>query len=329
MATSMWLKVNGVQATLQGNQWDNTLGSFFKVLQFGFSPLFINKDEAGNPIVTNIYQADGTTPAYSAQAYADMEDTLTSDQYFYQPYGKENVTGDGYGGNTYAKQTQFDSDSKYTLDSRLISDPAVTTGATNVLVLQLDDAEVGGHPLDYYYQNPYQIPFYRISNLKLQNETLDTSSHELTAMGTGTTFDINAYVYAQEGSWFVIPGTDFDSTVKNGDDLNRDGVISPGESVAAYRYHHYNYQIVFTGAIMENQTATVGNATSDVNLWTDKWSTVKMTVPTAAPTYDSADPATSNFNDILYYYDPTAATGVLSTDTGFHAPVASGLIYQG
>jgi hypothetical protein len=61
----------------------------------------------------------------------------------------------------------------------------------------------------------------------------------------------------------------------------------------------------------------------------DKWATVKMSVPTATPTYDSADPATSNFNDILYYYDPTAATGVLSTDTGFHAPVASGLIYQG
>jgi len=330
MATSMWLKINGIQATLQGDQWDSTLGSFFKVLQFGFSPLFVNKDNAGNPIVTDIYQADGTTSAYPAQAYADMEDTLTSDQYFYQPYGQENVTPT-YGGNTYAKQTQFDKDSKYTLDSRLISDPAVTRGATNVLVLQLNDAEVGGHPLDYYYQNAYQIPFYRISNLKLQNETLDNSSHELTAVGTGATFDINAYVYAQEGGWYVIPGTDFDSAVKNGDDLNRDGVISQGESVAAYRYHHYNYQIVFTGAIMENQTATVSDvaANSDVGLWMDKWATVKMTVPTATPTYDSENPATSNFNDILYYYDPTAAAGTLSTDPGFHAPAAPGLIYQG
>ena len=317
MATSVWLRLDGQQATLQGNQWDAALGGFSKVLQFGFAPLFVNKDNGGNPIVTG-----------AAQVYADMEDTLTSDQYFYQPYGKEAINADGYGSDTnYTLQKKYDSDAKYTLDSRLITDPVVTPGTSKPLVLQLDNMEIGGHPLDYYFNNQYQIPFYRFSNLKLQNETLDPSSHELTQIGTGTTLDINAYVYAQEGSWCVIPGTDFDKDVKNNDDLNRDGVISPGESVAAYRYHRYNYQIVFTGAIMENQTSEV----SEVGAWTDKWATAKMNVPSVTQAYNSNDPANSNLNTILYYYDPTAALGMPYSDNGFQVPITLGvdIEYQG
>src|SRR5690606_21336419 len=122
------------------------------------------------------------------------------------------------------------------------------------------------HPLDYYFQNSHQIPFYRISNLKLEYETLDAGTHDFSHLGVGSTLEINAYVYAQEGGWQVIPGTYFDTDVQNGQDLNRDGVISQGEQVAAYRYHRYNYQIVFHGAIMENQTASMEH----VKDWTDK-----------------------------------------------------------
>jgi hypothetical protein len=314
MATSVWLKLNGQQATLQGNQWDGTINNFYKVLQFGFSPLFINKDNGGSSIITG-----------TAQNYADLEDALTADQYFYQPYGKEAINDDGYGSTSnYSLQMKYDSDAKYTLDSRLIADPSVIAGS-NVLVLQLNDAQIGGHSLDYYFQNDYQIPFYRISNLKLQSEVTDDSSHELTQLNNGTTLDINAYVYAQEGSWCVIPTTYFDNDVKNNDDLNRDGVISPDESIAAYRYYRYNYQIVFTGAIMEDQTAQI----SDVNDWMEKCATVKMTVPTTAPTYNSADPANGNFDSVLYYYDPTAA--VETPDNGFQIPITPGveIVYQG
>jgi hypothetical protein len=316
MATSVWTLLNNVQTPL------SLIPGLDIVNQFGFSPIFI----------------DSTTPQNEA------EDILTTDQYFYQPHattapdatypyyypGVQNLTG-AYTSN-YAGQIKYDTDAQYTLDSRTLE--ASPIAGSNEIVLQQNDATVGTNTVQYYFTNKtsptdtshYPMPFYRLSNLKLQNESFDSSTPpNLDQMDVGTTFDINAYVYAQEGGWYVIPGSNFDSSVKNNDDLDRDGVISQGESVAAYRYHRYNYQIVFTGAIMENQTATA----SDVGDWTDKWATVKMTVPTAAPTYDSKNPATSNFNDILYFYDPTAAQGFLNTDVGFHEPVASGLIYQG
>src|SRR5690606_32887850 len=88
MATSVWMWMNGQQAILQDNIFNTMLDSFGKVLQFGFSPLLINRDESGDYI-------DGR-PGYAQ--YADWEDTLTSDQYFYQPrqtdgQGAENIDG--------------------------------------------------------------------------------------------------------------------------------------------------------------------------------------------------------------------------------------------
>lgn len=317
MATSVSIWMNNLQAPL------SIVPGLNLVNQFGFSPIFI----------------DTSTPQNAA------EDVLTTDQYFYQPHEKtapdsaypnyfpgiQNLSG--VYKSSYVGQNQYDVDAQYTLDSRVLEQTPNTD--TNEIVLQLNDAAVNGtYTVQSYFTSKtqstdtahYPIPFYRLSNLKLQNEDFDTSSApKLNRVGTGITIDINAYVYAQEGGWYVIPGTDFDANVKNGDDLNRDGVVSQGESVAAYRYRRYNYQIVFTGAIMENQTASA----SDVADWADKWATVKMTVPTITPTYDSADPSTSNFNGIMYFYDPSAVQGAVDADVGFHAPVSAGLIYQG
>ena len=355
MATSVWLWMNNQQAILTDNVFNTSLNSFGNVLQFGFSPLFVNRDAAGDPIVTDAPYAD----------YADWEDALTSDQYFYQPrnittgVGVENITNpsaDNHNDANYKTQAEYDSLKAgnfrvhYTLDSRLIENVAANGSAdgSNDIAMSLDNALVDPNR-NYTVQDYFtaktgydqdldkfaSIPYYRLSNLKLQQESVDNSTHELGQLGTAKMFDINAYVYAQEGGWQIIPGTYFDADVKNGEDLNRDGVVSQGEHAAAYRYHRYNYQIVFTGAIMENQTASMDH----VKAWTDKWATVKTLDGEQVSTflskplvndYNSDNPHDSNFNTILYYYDPTAASGVLSDDPGFHAPVASGgLIYQG
>jgi hypothetical protein len=58
----------------------------------------------------------------------------------------------------------------------------------------------------------------------------------------GHVIDVRAFVYAQEGSWIVIPGDFFDPVVKNNSDLDRDGVVSRAEQVAAYRFNRYNYK---------------------------------------------------------------------------------------
>src|SRR5690606_29804783 len=128
----------------------------------------------------------------------------------------------------------------------------VAAGSNGVdLAIQLDDAEVdpvNNHNLDYYFYAPNsttadaRIPFYRLSNLKIENETWgnSTSAHDLAGFGSVDTMNINAYVYAQEGGWYVIAAPKFDTNVKNSDDLNRDGVISTAETVAAYRYNRYH-----------------------------------------------------------------------------------------
>ncbi len=63
---------------------------------------------------------------------------------------------------------------------------------------------------------------------------------------------IDALVYAQEGTWFIIPGSYFDPA-------------SVGAGAPAYR--RYNYRITFHGAITENYTASP-DAVRD---WMDKW----------------------------------------------------------
>lgn len=329
LATSVWLTMNGTPVQMQDNHWNASLnggsGGFGVVNQFGFNPVYIN--------------SDGTNPL-SGDAWYDHEDTLTSDQYFYQPNTGTVANDEQPTSNTYANQTGYDNgtNTHYTLDSRELQGFSAVAGGNDVAI-QLNDAEVdptNNRNLDYYFYPPNsttadaRIPFYRLSNLKIQNETLDTTgTHDLASFGSVDTLDIHAYVYAQEGSWFVIAPPYFDTTVKNGDDLNRDGVIPSdgGESVAAYRYSRYNYQITFTGAIMENRTP----APSDVGTWMDKNATTQMTIPTATPgPFDSGNPQTSNFGSILYFYDPAAAIGISPTEVGFNLPVATGgLIYQG
>jgi hypothetical protein len=71
--------------------------------------------------------------------------------------------------------------------------------------------------------------------------------------------EIDALIYAQNGSWFVIPGRWFN---EDPDEFGQD-VISPCPS-----YHEpLNISIRVYGAISENLPADLGSAAN----WTNKW----------------------------------------------------------
>jgi hypothetical protein len=340
MATSVIVDVNGAQATLTSDRYNadlynnyggSAVAGYEQVKQFGFSMTHgIGVDNDLNGI----------------------EDVLTTDSGFYNT---------GYNGSTGAGDNTY-----YTLDSRTLNS---AQGGSNTIAFRFNpdaenyfDATSPPTPLPH-------MPFYRISRVKLEDAAfqLNGTSNDLSGLDPARTFDINAYVYAQQGSWYVIPGDYYDassrvdtstsrpsnvtlnyvnlphntSSSQDADenlDLDRDGVESNTEKAAVYRYHRYNYQINFNGALMMNKTPTIINAGvsgsdpiyGQVQNWTDKWATTYLTasdfssnvVNSAALTYPT------NFKTIQYAFDTSAAQGNLDSDTGWHPPISPDLMYQ-
>ncbi len=139
------------------------------------------------------------------------------------------------------------------------------------------------------------LPDYRLRALKCEYTNLNSKAIKPVA----DAIEINAFVYAQEGSWLIIPGDYFRSNPAvrgiggaagltgsyidyNGNkiadanefiydgvggglgnmvaDLNRNGIADKGEKEAALRFVRYNMApIRFLGAIVENQTAIVAD----------------------------------------------------------------------
>ncbi len=248
---------------------------------------------------------------------SEGEDVLTADQSFYQTA----ATADPV---------------KSTLDSRFFG---ALPGGENWFTLR---------------QNPLapslaanaaaNLPDYRVLNMKLEDVSLTPSTPTISAIKPGHTFSVNAYVYAQTGSWFVIPGPTFEPRLHGdatqayfdfdndnapaelgeyldvagdgynaGDfpDFNRNGAIDDADRYAVARYLRYNYQINFTGAIAENQTVLVNDAGTTakgaVASWMDKWSTIH---------FDSTQmpPVPLTTDRIHYVFDPTIATNGLEQD---------------
>lgn len=98
---------------------------------------------------------------------------------------------------------------------------------------------------------------------------------------------VSALIYAQRGSWFVIPGAYFDENTYT-TDFNGDGQIDAEDSVWAARMRRYNYRITVRGCITEDHTAQI----EDVQDWTNKW---------AFPIYADAD--TLSWGSIEYEFD--------------------------
>lgn len=318
MATSVVLTVNGiVPAALRSDQratTTTTASGFEEVRQFGFS------------------MRHGMV-ATAAELPEAWEDVLTVDQGFY------------HNGNDIPPINTIPADNGYyTRDSRTIG--GITPNVLTTLAFRLNP-----QAQNYFDDgNPNQVPYYRMSRVKLENsDQLNTAApYEFNNLQPAHTFNVQAYVYAQEGSWLVIPGDFFDENAKpdrielTGNsikelgenlDLNRDGTESRAEKAAAYRLTRYNYQINFTGTIMEKQTATIrntGNIVGEVENWMSKWSTVTMD----ATNFDATGaPTGMNYGEelhsISYKFDDAASRGLLEDDPGFHPPVMPGYEYSG
>ncbi len=237
------------------------------------------------PVATSVeYDLNGTLAAIEPigstglkylgfnPVFGISDDALTVDKGFYQP--KADILNS-------------------TLDTRLFATPAAASGFApfpQSIVLKRSDtfSDTARSTL---------LPDYRVRAMKLEN--YGSTNDEIKPIGG--TMRINAFVYAQEGSWFVIPGdyfrtnppvrADINATtgaftgsyidynnsstpdqpneyIKDGTglkiaDLNRNGKADAGELQAALRFVRFNtVQIEFFGAIVENQTAVV----SDIKL---------------------------------------------------------------
>jgi hypothetical protein len=300
MATSVISTLNGVfsNGPAPGIRSDTWNGSHYeRVGQFGFNP----------------YHGVVAAPGASTD---QTEDVLTVDQSFY-------TASTAAGGPMH-----------YTLDSRTF---AGATGGTNSLTLRLNDAVVeGATRVEDYFNNltTLQVPTYFLSRIKLENAALNTE-HQFETLQPGHVIDVRAFVYAQEGSWIVIPGDFFDPTVKNNSDLDRDGTLTRAEQVAAYRFNRYNYRINFTGAIMENQSAIIndpdgssGPVIGAVADWMNKWATVNIdagdfTGSGAANVFrNNLSYAAGDFPNITYAFDDEVMRGHFDEDEGLHIPIA-------
>jgi hypothetical protein len=298
MATSVALQFQGAATTLWDDRFNTVPAGRGKVQQFGFNPLF----------------GDSTNPEVA------YEDVLTSDQSFYS-------NGPARPGATpvsASNNPEYDN-VNFTLDSRVVEmSTATPPDALASLAIMLHNPIVPGpspvRTLEDFFNatggsGTAAIPFYRLSRLKLENEAqFNSSTGRFEKLTPGNTLDVRAYVYAQEGSWVVIPGSLFDDKIRmapgingtyldsdgnavpnvgeyvnadanplfsHGDfaDLDRDGVFSPAEQIATHRFRRYNYQIRFVGAITENHSLPVlgeGNVKGAVQDWMDKWATIQM-----------------------------------------------------
>jgi len=256
------------------------------------------------------YSVTGSDPA--------IEDALTADDVFYQPLNAINIA------------------SATTLDSRSLQDPttpagSIVTQGTQIFSLYqptgLTNVGTATAPL----------PQYRLGHMKM--ERIDPTNGNVTP---GYTMNINAFVYAQTGSWFVIPNvlfnpkdftsdaagnnTIFNNTVP---DLNRNGQAGIGKRDAQLRYARANYRVNFFGAIAENQTAIVnpvGTVPGAVQAWSNDWATYNYTAdagtdPTVKPALTNSTPG------VVYTFDPSYAAGQLTNDTGFVMPQSEELTY--
>ncbi len=263
--------------------------------------------------------AFGFSPNFLTPSPDVQEDVLTVDQSFYQTAPERS-----------------------TLDSRSFT-ATLPVGQNSFMLRQ------NGTDLTSNLPITFQLPEYRLLGIKMDNVTVTppvamAGPSTTTNINPGYTFNVNAFVYAQNGSWLVIPGGYFEGRLKtkvnaatptlldtffdvnnNGNfdpgeslddgtgntypDLNRNGVIEDAERYAMARYSRYNYAINFTGAIAENHTALVNDAGTTVKgavaNWMDKWATTTF-VSTPTPTITNSR--------IKYIFDPTVVLNNFQQD---------------
>lgn len=122
---------------------------------------------------------------------------------------------------------------------------------------------------------------------------------------------VNALMYAQRGSWFVIPGQYFDRTAVTRD-YNGNGVVDALDSLYAARFARYNYEITVRGAITEDHTAPLEAAQT----WMERW---------AYPIYSgTGDNLTLAWGTIRYEFDERLRMNREQSPTALNGAVRSG-----
>ena len=290
-----------------------------------------------NSTIKNLSGAVGISSTYFGFS-PDLtltDDALTVDRYFYQL-------------KTDAR--------KSTLDQRDIVLPSAAT-KINSLVFRRSDALATPLTSALY-------PDYRVRGLKLEN--INGSTRRIQPVATA--MRINAFVYAQEGSWFVIPGDYFrtdpavrgtldasgnldgsyidynnnkkpdageyitDTNGRKVADLNRNGVndFFAGEREAALRFVRQNQcPIQFTGAILENQTAIVNDVLDVAGTATLETGAVAQWMDKWATYNDSnGSLAQGNIDNFKFLTYTYDPALRLGTDPFLRVPVTDDLLYQ-
>lgn len=187
-----------------------------------------------------------------------------------------------------------------------------SAGATNTLTFQL---------------SPTTLTGYRLCRFKFEH--LDATGYPT----QGLNIDIEALIYAQEGSWFIIPGQYFDNTMTNSP--GKDGVWQPGDNQAT-RARRYNYALTVHGAVVENRTADDGSSGTETSKyqyeWQEKWSWPRY-IPSGADGIDgpwSADATEGiRWTGPQYEYDPSLRPPAASPISRLpKLPVHSGFVYM-
>jgi len=250
--------------------------------------------------------------ATSAAWNSEPEDVLTLDHGFYT--------------SSFANN--------YTYDSRVFSR---AVARANSFALRFNNRLVDGtNNVERYFDatgSSATMPYYRLARMKFENLNQFNAARVFETLAPALSIDVNAYVYAQQGSWLIIPGDYFDAAIGNSNtaaanDLDRNGVWTRGEKIAGYRFHRYNYKLNFSGAICENRSPIINGSGSVPGLvadWMDKWATTNLGAANWNATTGNPQNVTwnrGNFGNISYAFDDSAARGLLDDDTGFRLPVS-------
>jgi hypothetical protein len=207
---------------------------------------------------------------------------------------------------------------------------------------------------DYFSSTESPVPFYLLSRLKLESTPNLDTVQQFEELQPGHTIEVNAFVYAQEGSWVVIPGGYYDEDALNGQagklrtyrhpmtgatgtildydgdrqadageylDVDGNGSFSQGDGADLNR-----------DGVLTREEGTVKGAVQE---WMNKWGTVTL----KSNNYPSGNfnPATvtsgnGNFDNISYNFDPAAVDPndptFIGDSPGFALPVTPDLIYQ-
>ncbi|HEX9997338.1 MAG TPA: hypothetical protein VGB45_09365, partial [Abditibacterium sp.] len=288
--------------------------------------LFLNNGLANQVIYNERYTSGanhdqteqfGFDPAY--RNAGQDEDILTTDQSFYQTDAN-----------------------KSTIDSRRLAS-SFTVGQNSLSILRSD----GLAPL------PGDLPAYRLLGIKLENVEVPITGSVTNSIVPAHDFNVHAFVYAQTGSWFVIPSGLFDSRLRGNEtqayfdfdndglaaepgeyldvtgdgytagdfpDFNRNGAVDDAERYAMARYSRYNYQINFTGSIAENQTPIVNSVKTTGGVLVAPGAVESWMNSWATSTKATGSTAVT-YDRIKYNFDPTIATDSLDpADNGFRLP---------